>query len=112
MVSGDGTGQFLTILLDQLSLVTEVGLIAGYDKVDSCTAADRFFELRRISEVLWIFDNGFTQRQVLNTSTRSPQLISLGEGVISSSITLQVLSTTLPGNPLLDHTPISEIFIR
>jgi hypothetical protein len=55
---GDGTGQTLMLRFAQPVLVTAVGIVPGYDKVDPTTGADRFFENRVIVTVRYTFSDG------------------------------------------------------
>ncbi|MGH9272948.1 MAG: protein kinase domain-containing protein, partial [Ilumatobacteraceae bacterium] len=111
MAPGDGSGQTLTNQLAGPSVVTEVGLVPGYDKFDPCTGTDRFYELRRVTRVQWSFDDG---SQIIQDVNPEPGLaaIRLNRGVVTATVTMTVLSTTPPGNAGLDHTPVSEVVVR
>jgi serine/threonine protein kinase len=111
MAEGDGTGQTIYIDLQQLSIVRRVGLIPGYDKYDPCSGRDRYWDLRRVTAVRWSFDDGSSFVQTFSPS-RQLQILSLGEGVVTSTVQITILGTTQPGLARLDHTPISEIVIR
>ena len=108
MTPGDGSGVAFTIVFDQPSVVTEVGLVPGYDKFDPCTSTDRFFEFRRVTSVRWTFDDATTIDQLVNP-TPDLQTIAVGRPLVTSSVTMTILTTAAPGNPRLDHTPVSEI---
>lgn len=110
MTPGNGVGTSLTIVLAEPSIVSEVGLVPGYDKVDPCTGTDRFEELRRVTAVRWTFDDGTSIVQDLDP-TRVEQTTSLELPVVSSRITMTIVSTTEPGVDRLDHTPVSEVVV-
>ena len=69
-----------------------------------CTAADRFAQMRKVTSVRWTFAPGSTVDQTF-TADRTMQLAPVD--VVTSSVTVEILSTTPPGD--LDFTPISEI---
>lgn len=110
MMPGDGVGAALTIQLAEPSVVSEVGLVPGYDKVDPCTGTDRFEEMRRVTAVRWTFDDGTSIVQNLDP-TRVEQTTSMDLPVVSSRITMTIVSTTEPGVERLDHTPVSEVVV-
>jgi hypothetical protein len=101
---GDGTGQTLQLTLPAPIHLTSVGLIPGYDKIDSCTAADRFAQMRKVTGVRWTFGSGATIDQSF-TPDRTMQNTPVD--VVTATVTLEILGTTPPGG--LDYTPISEI---
>jgi hypothetical protein len=107
MAPGDGVGATLTFDLGQPSTVTAVGLIPGYDKFDPCTGSDRFFDLRRVTRVLWGFDDGTSAEQVL-VPEPTMQYLDLRRYVTTSRVTMTILETSEPGDSRLDYTPISE----
>jgi hypothetical protein len=101
---GDGTGQSLQFTLPASTHLTQVGLIPGYDKIDNCTAADRFAQMRRVTGVRWTFADGSTVDQKL-TGDRTMQLMPIN--VVTTTVTMEILGTTPPGE--LDFTPVSEV---
>jgi len=102
---GDGTGQTLQLTLAAPTHLTQVGLIPGYDKIDSCTAADRFAQMRKVTGVRWTFaPSGATVDQPF-APDRTMQMA--GVDVVATSVTVEIVGTTAPGD--LDYTPISEI---
>ena len=101
---GDGTGQTLQLTLAAPTHLTSVGLIPGYDKIDDCTGADRFAQMRKVTGVRWSFSDGHTVDQAF-TPDRTMQ--NLPVDMITTTVTLEILATTLPGG--LDYTPISEV---
>lgn len=110
MVSGDGVGAVLTIELAEPSIVSEVGLVPGYDKLDPCTGTDRFDEMRRVTAVRWTLDDGISIDQELSP-TRTLQTTSENLPVVTSRVTMTIVSTTEPGVDRLDHTPVSEVVV-
>jgi len=109
MVKGDGVGQTLTFFFEERSHVTTLGLIPGYAKLDPCSGADRFDDLRKIRRVRWSFDDGTSVEQIFDPPAAS--LTSIPVDVVTSQVQLTILETDAPGNDLLNNTPISEVLI-
>ena len=103
-VPGDGRGATLTVSIGAPAHVTAVGLIAGYDKVDRCTNADRFVQMRRITKVRWRFDDGTVAEQTFQDS-RNLQVLPVD--VVTARVVIEVVSTSVA--PELDYTAISEV---
>jgi hypothetical protein len=106
-VPGDGIGEELRFTLPGPTRLVSVGLIPGYDKVDACSGDDRFPQHRRVTQVLWLFDDGSQVNQVFQDD-RAMQVIPVD--VVTSTVTLRVLGSTPPG--VLDYTPISEVQLK
>jgi hypothetical protein len=103
-VPGDGIGQRVQVTLERPTRLLQVGLLPGYARVDPCTKVDRFVQMRRISQVRWIFDGGAAIRQSFEDR---PAMQSIAVDVVTKSVTVEVVATT--EDPELDYTPISEI---
>jgi hypothetical protein len=101
---GDGTGQSLQFTLAGPIHLTEVGLIPGYDKIDDCSGADRFAQMRKITSVTWTFADGSSVNQEF-TGDRGMQTIPVN--VVTTTVTVLITGTTGPSG--LDYTPISEV---
>jgi hypothetical protein len=106
-VSGEGTGEELTLTLPAPTRLLSVGLVPGYDKVDGCSGDDRFPQHRRITQVLWLFDGG---AQVNQTFVDDRTLQSVPVDVVATTVTVRILGTTQAG--VLDYTPVSEIQLK
>ena len=106
-MSGDGTGSVVTFSFDEPVTVTEVGLINGYAKTDP--PHDWYAGNRRITLVVWAFDDGTEVEQELGDDP-SVQTVRVG-GVETASIELRILEVTEPGDGPdgRDFTAISEI---
>jgi hypothetical protein len=102
--AGDGTGQSLQLTLAAPTHLTQLGLIPGYDKLDDCTAADRFEQMRKVTGVRWTFADGSTVDQAF-TPDRTMQMLAVD--VVTTSVMLEITGTT--GHGELDFTPISEV---
>lgn len=109
MAPGDGVGQRLVFTFPEPVTVSEVGLFPGYGKFDPCTGDDRFFQLRRIGSVQWMFEDGSVVDQTF-TSEKSVQSIPIAPRA-TRSVTISIVTTIDPGIARLDHTPISEVVI-
>jgi hypothetical protein len=106
-VAGDGAGEELHFTLTGPTRVVSVGIIPGYDKVDACSGDDRFPQHRRVTQALWIFDDGTQVTQVFQDD-RSMQVIPVD--TVTGSVTLRILAATPAG--VLDYTPISEVQLK
>ncbi len=105
---GDGVGETITFQFAEGPVViTEVGLIPGYAKIDPIDGTDRFTENRRIRSVEWAFDGAITQGQAFSEG-RNVQFTQIAS-VSTNSITLTIMETT--SGPR-DFTPVSEIVVR
>lgn len=106
-VAGDGTGHTITFDLGASTLVEQVGLTPGYDKVQPCEdRVDRFFQNFRVSRVRWSFDDGSTVDQALDISDRSLQVTDVD--ATTRQVRMEIVST-VPGNSSDGDTAISEI---
>lgn len=104
---GDGTGETLTFDLGQDVVITEVGMINGYAKVDG---PDNWYRgNRRIRAVQWEFDDGTRITQEFADGQRI-QMADIGP-VETSTIRVHLLTVTEPGKGAngRDYTAISEI---
>jgi hypothetical protein len=108
MTPGDGAGTVIDVTLRSPAVVTQVGLLPGYDKFDPCSQEDRFPQLRRVFRVEWEFDDGSTLEQTLRDQP-DLQMENLSEAVTTGHIRVTILETRPPGDDDLDYTPISEI---
>jgi hypothetical protein len=104
-MAGDGTGATLSVQLPSPSLVTEVGLINGYAKVDD--RVDWYPRNRRVLEAEWIFDDGTTVVQHLDESSEL-QTMEVGP-IATSTIQLRILIVSPPGDR--NYTAISDLLI-
>ena len=107
---GDGTGAAITFDLGRPVVLTEVGLINGYAKVDG---ADNWYASnRRIGAVQWEFDDGTRITQQLSDRP-TMQLIPVGP-VATTKVVLHLLEVTAPGaGPNgRDFTAISDVRLR
>jgi hypothetical protein len=106
--TGDVRGSSLRITFAAPRLVTVVGLVNGYAKVDPATGLDRYVEERRVTAVTWSFDDGTSYVQELDDGVRAVQRMEI-EPVRSGVVTLRIDATTPPGDLDRDYTAISEV---
>jgi hypothetical protein len=109
---GDGSGALLTIRLDELTEIREVGLINGYAKqaTDGQGRTIRWYlRNRRVTRVSWSFDDGSVVQQDLRERPRM-QTLDVGSEV-TRTIRLRLLDVTgpMPGRLGRNFTAISEI---
>ena len=109
---GDATGQTLTFTLPTASVITSVGLINGYAKIDPTSSDDRYVQERRITAVTWIFDDGTNVPELLSDGVRTMQSVSVpGTNVQSRTVRLRIDGTTSPGSTL-DFTAVSDVSVQ
>lgn len=104
---GDGTGRTLTFDLGQDVVLTEVGMINGYAKVDG---PDNWYRgNRRIRAVQWEFDDGTRITQEF-ADDQQIQMADIGP-VATRTVRVHLLTVTPPGrgDNGRDFTAISEI---
>jgi hypothetical protein len=102
---GDGTGVVLTLDLGEDREVTRVGLLPGYAKTDPTDGSNRFYENRRVTSVVWRFDDGTEVPQSLTQDAEVQ-----GQDVPATTtryVEVEITGVTAPG--IRDFTPISEI---
>ena len=106
---GDATGVILGFTLSAPAVVTKVGLVPGFAKVDPCDGTDRFRQNRRVSKVQWrVGSNVFEQelQDAPGMQTLAIPAVTLPTGMVG----LLIEGTRLPGDR--DFTAISEILIE
>jgi hypothetical protein len=104
---GDGTGETLTFDLGDPVVLTSVGLINGYAKVDG---PDNWYRgNRRIRAVQWEFDDGTRITQDLE-DRRTMQMVEI-DPVETTAVRLHLVAVTPPGEGAnaRDFTAISEV---
>ncbi|MGH3481400.1 MAG: NADase-type glycan-binding domain-containing protein [Nocardioidaceae bacterium] len=109
---GDGSGQYIQISFSSSQTITSIGLINGYAKIDPVSGVDRYAQERQITSVSWFFDDGTSLYQELDPNTEQLQRIEVGSPISTTTIRMQISSTTLPGDPNYDYTAVSEIDIE
>lgn len=104
---GDGTGTTLTFDLGQVVVLTEVGMINGYAKIDG---PDNWYRAnRRVRAVQWEFDDGTRVTQEL-ADDRRMQMAQVGP-IATRTIRIHLVQVTAPGrgDNGRDYTAISEV---
>lgn len=107
---GDGTGATLVFDLGEEVVLTEVGLVNGYAKIDG--ADNWYLGNRRIRVVQWEFDDGTRITQRL-TDGRALQSLPVGP-VATTRVVLRLVEVTPPGEGPAgrDFTAISDVRLR
>lgn len=110
---GNGGGHTLTFSFPAGATLSKVGLINGYAKTDPTSGAKRYDEYRRITRVVWTFDNGRTVTQNLRDETQKAQLISVPP-VATRRVVLTIERSTKPGRTARsrDAVLISDVTFR
>ena len=111
-MAGDASGRELTFDLAEPTEITRVGLVNGYAKTAEAPdggVLDWYAGNRRVLTVEWVFDDGTTVRQELD-STRRLQTVRV-EPVVTGSVVLRLVSVSSPGTGRAqrDYTAISEV---
>jgi hypothetical protein len=104
---GSGAGGEIVFTFQAPVELTEVGLINGYAKTSG--EFDWYNGNRRVLGVEWVFDDGTTVEQTLD-STRDLQVLPI-EPVTTSSVTLRLLEVSDPGSgrSARNFTAISDV---
>jgi serine/threonine protein kinase len=105
---GDASGTRLNFTLAAPAVVTKVGLVPGFAKVDACDGTDRFRQNRRVSRVQWRVGINVFEQDLQDTP--GMQTITIPAMLPNTSVGLLVEGTRLPGDR--DFTAISEILIE
>jgi len=108
---GDGTGATLTFTLPEESVLTKVGLVNGYAKLDhdrSGRVIDWYRRNRKVMKVEWGFDDGSTVTQELGRGLKM-QTVTVGP-VATTTIRLRIVTVSPPGpRNGRNYTPISDV---
>lgn len=107
-VEGDGTGEVLTFSFGEEVAVTTVGLVNGYDKVDTDPdggEVDWYVRNRHVTQVRWTFDDGRVLEQDLSDD-RAMQTVTI-PAARTSTVQLEIVAVS--GHGGADRTPISEV---
>ena len=107
---GSAVGARLVLEFDRPVTVTSVGLVPGYAKVDPKSGDDRFTQNRTVTAATWLFDDGTTHLQQID----SPQPVMTSSNLTSAvSTTRVVLQVTGTGNPTAerDFTAVSDVLV-
>ncbi|MFW6866004.1 NADase-type glycan-binding domain-containing protein [Nocardioides sp. CPCC 206347] len=105
-MAGDGTGETLTFDLGEEVVITDVGMINGYAKVDG--PINWYRSNRRVRAVQWEFDDGTRITQEFGDK-QAMQMAAIGP-VTTQTIKVHLLTVTAPGKTDgRDFTAISEV---
>lgn len=109
-VAGDASGSTLVFDLGGPVVLTDVGLVNGYAKVDG--PVNWYLGNRRVRAVQWEFDDGTRITQELREA-RTMQSIEI-DPVETTTIQLHLVSVTVPGSGSngRDYTALSEVSFR
>jgi hypothetical protein len=105
---GSAVGHQLVYDFGRPVMLTSVGLVPGYAKVDPVDGSNRFAENRTVTAVTWRFDDGTTHRQTIDSPGPSLVTVDLPRAVSTSELVLEIAST---GNDaaVRDFTPVSDV---
>jgi hypothetical protein len=110
---GDGVGETLELSLGDGAPVVSVGLLPGYTKVDPHDDTEWYPLNRRLTEVLWHFDDGTTVSQQLDPDPdrRDLQAMELPAPVETSRIVLEIVSSAPGSSDAHPNVAISDLQI-
>lgn len=109
-VSGSGVGETITITFGQDCLLSRIGLLNGYHKIDPSDGTDRWTENRRVSAADWQFGSeSHLQQFDVNDLSDGGETLILSSTVISS-LTFTIIDSA-PEGTRRDFTAISEVLI-
>ena len=103
-VKGEAVGRQIRLRLAAPTLITEVGMVPGWAKIDGCDGGDLFRQHRTVAKVRWIFDGGQVVEQELSPE-RTLQVLPVS--VTTRNVIVQILATNQPNG--IDMTAISEV---
>lgn len=111
---GDGVGQRLELDLGGAVAVVSVGLIPGYAKVDPHDGTEWYPLNRRLTEVRWHFDDGTSLSQDLDPDPdrRDLQTLDLPGPVTTSTLVLEIVSSTAGSSQAHPNIAVSEVEVR
>jgi hypothetical protein len=110
---GDGAGQTIELDLGGAARVASVGVIPGYAKRDPHDGREWYPLFRRLTEVRWHFDSGdpVTQELDPDPDRRDLQLLDLPEPRESSTLTLEIVSSTTGDTGDRSVVAVSDIVV-
>lgn len=108
---GDGVGETLELSLGDGAPVVSVGLLPGYAKVDPHDDTEWYPLNRRLTEVLWHFDDGTTVSQQLDPDPdrRDLQAMELPAPVETSRLVLEIVSSAPGSSDAHPNVAISDL---
>jgi hypothetical protein len=115
-VPGDGAGQFLQLEFSTPVLVSQIGIVPGYDKIDPVSGVDRFAENRKIVTVRYAFSSGSAvdvsySQDVTLDQLRQLQVTAIPTPESTTFVRIEPVATTLPERQDRDYTCISEALV-
>lgn len=116
---GDASGLGITFDFGAPVVLTSVGLVPGYDKVDPVNGADRFLNSRRIQQARWVFDDGSSVavtpagERTMTTQAITPTTTTTARLVVGSTVPgATVASSSGQAVGPTDYTSVSEVAFR
>lgn len=109
-VRGSGVGESVTITFDEPCLLSSVGILNGYQKVDATDQTDRWAQNRRIKTGEWqVGQKIYPQTFDVNSRDPSGATIPVGQ-VVDSPVAFTIVATG-PKETERNITAISEVII-
>lgn len=103
-VAGDGVGTTIEAEWDEPVVLTSIGVVPGYAKVDEADHTDRFHQERRVVAVRCSFDD---DPAITVTFADLAQLQAVAVDVTTRKVNIEITQTT--ASPERDFTAISEL---
>ena len=98
---GSGVGETFSVVFDQPTELVGLRVVNG-----NIAWADRYQAERRITGLRWTFADGSFFEQGLAANDQNPQEVRFPP-MRTGSVVVQVLSSTVPGNPATDFDAVS-----
>lgn len=108
-VQGSAGGEWIELSFREPIQVTEVGLVAGFDKIDPCDGTDRFFQGRIVRKARLEFDGG-ERVDVSLLAVRSIQYVTIPD-IRTQRLRVVILESSPPANGR-DLAALSEIEVQ
>lgn len=95
-VAGNGKGQWLLLEYEKPTKVSRVGLVPGYDRIDSCDGLDRFYQLYVVREARIETSGGYERVVRLDRDDRMQEFDV--PDIETSFVKITILDTYPPGS--------------
>jgi hypothetical protein len=107
-VVGNGVDAWIELEFAELATLSQVGIIAGYDKIDPCNGVDRFWENRIVRRVRLDFVDAGSSMEAMLQPMREIQYVPVPD-VQTRRLRITILESSPPPEDGRDLIGISEI---
>jgi len=103
---GNAAGHTIIVTFSESVVLTRVGLVNGYAKIDAASGVDRYRQNRRVVRVTWRA-GGHAVHQRLTDGVRTPQFVAF-PATPTRTLTLRI-DATARGGAGFDDTALGEL---